>query len=432
MKICMLTNTYRPHVGGVAASVETLAAECRRAGHSVRIITPGFPGKGPEDDGEVLRVPALQQFNGSDFSVRVPIPNYIAARIADFDPDIVHAHHPFLLGDAALRLAYARQLPLVFTHHTLYENYTHYVPFDSPALRGFVVRLASDYANDCDGVIAPSQSVADLLASRGVDAPLQVIPTGVDTQAFATAEGAAFRQARGIPAEARVLGHVGRLAQEKNLDYLGAAVTHWLACGGNRHFLLVGDGPRSRALRQRFQEAGVGDRVSQPGKLTGDTLRDAYAAMDAFAFASTTETQGMVVAEAMAAGLPVFALDASGVRDVVVDGDNGRLLPLATTAQDFADAIEQGMNAATHDGWAANARRRAQTFDRGYCADRVMGFYSSLQATSRRPKTDHDWRDRLLGRIEAEWELISTKADSATDTLRERIRKRRGRWRQAR
>ncbi len=136
MKICMLTNTYWPHVGGVARAVETLANECRADGNAVQIIAPGFPGDEQEGHGDVLRVPAIQNFNGSDFSVRVPIPRIIAGRIEHFAPDVVHAHHPFLLGNAALRIAYENNLPLVFTHHTLYEQYTHYVPFDSPeALR---------------------------------------------------------------------------------------------------------------------------------------------------------------------------------------------------------------------------------------------------------------------------------------------------------
>ena len=423
MKICMLTNTYRPHVGGVAGSVETLADECRRAGHEVRVIAPGFPGDQHEAGGEVLRVPAIQQFNGSDFSVRVPIPNYIASHIADFDPDVVHTHHPFLLGDAALRLAYSRNLPLVFTHHTLYENYTHYVPFDSPTLKGFVVRLATDYANACDGVIAPSQSVAALLRARGVETPIEVIPTGVDTSAFAHGDGRGFREARGVPADACVLGHVGRLAREKNLDYLAEAVAEWLRGDARRHFLLVGDGPRGRMLREQFEIAGVDAQVTQTGKLTGDTLYDAYAAMDAFAFASLSETQGMVVAEAMAAGLPVFALDASGVRDVVIDGENGRLLAPDTPAGEFARVLAQGVVPETLAGWSRAARQQAEAFDRSVCARRVMDLYATLQSAPRAPKTDWHWWHRLLGRIEAEWELLSTKAESATDSLWDRIRK---------
>src|SRR3989339_50554 len=130
MKICMFTNTYLPHVGGVARSVNSFATELRNRGNEVLVIAPVFPGYEAHDSEEtdIIRVPAIQQFNGSDFSLSIPVPFFIDERIDAFDPDIIHSHHPYLLGDAALRAARRRRLPLVFTHHTLYERYVHYVP----------------------------------------------------------------------------------------------------------------------------------------------------------------------------------------------------------------------------------------------------------------------------------------------------------------
>jgi len=420
MKICMLTNTYRPHVGGVARSVQTLVDQCRAAGHSVQVIAPSFPGDEHEAELQVLRVPALQRFNGSDFSVRVPIPNMIARRIEQFAPDVIHTHHPFLLGDAALRIAYQHDLPLVFTHHTLYENYTHYVPFDSRTLKRFVVRLATDYANCCDAVIAPSQSVSALLEERGVRTPISVIPTGIDSAALASGDGPSFRAERGLPADAFVVGHVGRLAPEKNLEFLAEAIARWLRDDRQRRFLLVGDGAMSIPLRRRFERAGVEDRVLACGKLTGQTLSDAYAAMDLFAFASQTETQGMVLAEAMAAGLPVVALDGPGVRDVVGDRRNGRLLPAESDPTAFAEALARAEDSATRAEWHTAACATARDFDQVRCAAAVLELYRSVTLHERHPGDDWNWWQRLLGRVEAEWELISSKADSATGSLRDR------------
>ena len=151
MNILILTNSFTPHVGGVARSVQAFAAEYRKRGHRVMIVSPEFPEM-PMDEVDVVRIPAIQKFNASDFSVALPIHPQLSDTVDAFRADIVHAQHPFLLGFTALRLARHRGLPLVFTHHTLYEQYTHYVPGDSPALKRFAIELATRYANLCDQV----------------------------------------------------------------------------------------------------------------------------------------------------------------------------------------------------------------------------------------------------------------------------------------
>ena len=325
MRIVQLTNTYLPHVGGVARSVESFGREYRRLGHRVLVVAPAFEGA-PERETDVVRMPAIVRFNGSDFSVPVPVPGRVASALDRFRPEIVHSHHPFLLGDTALRVAAARDLPVVFTHHTLYERYTHYVPGDSPAMKRFVVDLVVGYSNLCDAVIAPSESIGELLLRRGVTAPVAVIPTGIEVERFASGDGGRFRRAEGIREDAFVVGHTGRLAPEKNLPLLARAVGRFLAAEPAARFLVVGAGPSAARVRSELAELGVADRLHMPGVLTGTRLADAYRAMDVFVFASRTETQGMVLVEAMAAGVPVVALDAPGVREVVRDGIDGRLL----------------------------------------------------------------------------------------------------------
>lgn len=413
MRICHLTNTFRPHVGGVARSVETLVEQCRAAGHEVLVVAPGFKGDRHERDAGLLRVPALQNFNGSDFSVRVPVPRLVRRRIDRFRPDLFHSHHPFLMGDTALRMAREFHRPLVFTHHTLYENYTHYVPFDSKTLKRVAIELATEYANACDAVIAPSNSVCELLRARGVRSPIQVIPTGVDTRALASGDGSRVRTRHGIDANALVIGHVGRLAPEKNLDFLARATASAVARSPGLRCLIVGDGPEGAAIRARFREQGCGDRLVMTGKLGGSALRDAYAAIDLFAFCSQSETQGMVVAEAMAAGCPVLALDGPGVRDVVADRRNGRLLPSDADPETFAAAIVNAMEAGSERAeWVRGARRTARQFDRKQCARAVLDLYASLDRKARSEATDWDWWDRIQARLDAEWTLVSSKAGS--------------------
>src|SRR5262249_10835710 len=161
----------------------------------------------------------------------------------------------------------------------------------------------------CDGVIAPSASIASLIKRRGVTAPVTVVPTGIDTAAFAAGNGADFRRRFKVPARAFVAGHVGRLAPEKNLGFLAKAGAPFLKQNPRAWFLVIGSGPSEDALKKTFATHGVGDRLVLAGSHTGRSLHDGYRAMDVFAFSSRSETQGLVVAEAMAAGRPVVALN---------------------------------------------------------------------------------------------------------------------------
>lgn len=419
MKIAMFTNTYLPHVGGVARSVKTLEDACRSQGHEVRVIAPEFEGS--EDSPDVLRVPAIQHFNGSDFSVQLPVPNIIREYMDDFRPDLIHSHHPFLLGDAALREAWKMRVPIVFTHHTLYERYTHYVPLDSPALKRVAVQLATEYCNLCDRIIAPSESIERLLLERGVTTPILAIPTGIDTGFFAAGNGARFRQQAGIPPEAKVIGHVGRLAREKNLLFIAEAVAACLKENPAAVLLLVGDGDvRVEMLAYLHNKVGQ-ERIFYAGKQTGQNLADAYAAMDWFVFASQTETQGLVLAEAMAAGKPVVALDGPGVREIMRDGENGLMLDGDATPGEFAAALARLMNdTGLSRRCAEQTRETAEDYSTERCAGRMLVCYQTLIGNHRRSAAaDPQPWDRLLAGIDIEWNLLVGKLSAAAAAVSE-------------
>lgn len=417
----MFTNTYLPHVGGVARSVATFTEDLRSLGHRVLVIAPTFPGQADTEDErtEVVRVPAIQNFNGSDFSVRVPIPFFINQKIEAFHPDVIHSHHPFLLGDSALRAARPRNLPLVFTHHTLYERYTHYVPLDSPAMKRFVIRLSTEYANLCNRVVAPSRSIAQLIHKRGVRKPIEEIPTGIDTRFFAGGRGKKFRKAQGIADHSLVVGHIGRLAPEKNLTYLAEAVALFLGSHPDGYFLVAGRGPSEAEIRRIFDTRGLSRQLLMAGMVTGQELSDTYKAMDLFVFASKTETQGMVLAEAMAAGKAVIALDASGAREVVRDGQNGRLLPADASCQTFAEAIAEFV----HNGekarkWQKEALKTAEHFSRESCAERMVRLYECISRQAPQQQDSLIPWDTLLRRLKTEWELLSQKTSAAAASVK--------------
>lgn len=422
MNICMLTNTYLPHVGGVARSVSSFADEYRRRRHRVLIVAPTFEGTPPPKRAEAIveRVAAIQNFNGSDFSVCLPLSAGLVDRIEQFNPHIIHAHHPFLLGDTALRLSARMNVPIIFTHHTRYEDYTHYVPFDSPTLREFAVNLSTEFANLCDGVIAPSESLAELIRSRGVQTPIRVIPTGIDLAAFGSGDGTGFRRRHNLAADAFVVGHVGRLAPEKNLALLADAVARFVKKVPSARFLVVGLGPSQDLLEETFSKRGIPGQLVLVGEHVGPSLADAYAAMDAFAFASLSETQGLVIVEAMAAGVPVIALDASGVRDVVRNNENGLLLPASANARMFAGHLAQlHAEAPLRAKLGANARTTAAAFSRERCADLALDFYGEIRQQTRHKRLaveQSPWGP-LLQRISVEWNLLAEKAHSVSQAL---------------
>ena len=418
MNILIFTNTFTPHVGGVARSVEAFTTEYRKRGHRVLVVAPEFPDRS-EQELDVVRIPAIQNFNASDFSVVLPIHPALTDTIDAFKPDIVHSQHPFLLGMTALRIARRRSLPLVFTHHTLYEQYTHYVPGDSSALKRFTIELATRYANLADQVFAPSESIRDLLQRRGVVTPITVVPTGVRLEDFAHGDGFACRRQRGIPEDAFVVGHLGRLAPEKNLEFLAQAVVDFVAGHPRAHFLVVGSGPSETALRDVFARAGLAARLHIAGILQQQALADALHAMDVFAFASTSETQGMVLTEAMAAGLPIVALDASGAREVVRDRHNGRLLTETTPAA-FTAVLHwlAALPPETLRELKQAACDTAEDFSMPRSADKALACFETLKPVAAAESgTDVSAWEGVLTAIKTEWDILKSVAGAGDAAL---------------
>lgn len=414
MNILMLTNTFTPHIGGVARSVESFSAEFRRQGHRVLVVAPTYENM-PEQEVDVVRVPAVQNFNGSDFSVVLPIPGLLSDAIEDFAPDVIHSHHPFLLGGTALRIAYIHELPLVFTHHTMYEQYTHYVPGNSKKLQQFAIKLSTSYANLCNMVFAPSESVAEILKARGVITPIEVVPTGVDCHKFVCGSGAGFRAAMEIPQDAFVIGHLGRLAPEKNLEFLAMAVVEYLHSNKNARLLLIGIGPSEQVVRRIFAAHHLQNRLHIVHALDQPLLASAYKAMDMFVFCSKSETQGMVLTEAMAAGTPVIALDAPGVREVVVNAENGRLLYNDSIKQ-FVAALQWAFSLpiAKKNGLQQVAIQTAQKFSMQHTAAAALAHYQKvLENGFAGDKEQYSSWQALLRLIRIEWSIIKNVIDAA-------------------
>jgi 1,2-diacylglycerol 3-alpha-glucosyltransferase len=236
----------------------------------------------------------------------------------------------------ARRLARAQGRPLVFTYHTRYEKYAHYVPLPEPLVSRIAVRLACRFAGAADLVVAPSARIAESLEGQGVKAEIAVVPTGVPLDLFRPGDRATARRRLGLAGDAPLCLYVGRLDREKSVERVIEAFGSIELAVSGAELLLVGQGSHETALRRLAASSPARSRIRFTGSVAREELPPYYQAADLFLFSSETETQGLVLAEAHACGLPAVAVRASGVDEVVRDGETGLLTK--AEAGDLADA----------------------------------------------------------------------------------------------
>lgn len=328
LRVAMVTNNFLPFIGGVPISIDRLRRGLERLGHRVRIIAPSYAG---QDDGgmDVVRIPSLCNLpRHSAFRLAHPLSRRMRKGLRSFAPELIHIHHPFWLGWTAQWQARRLRVPTVFTYHTRLEHYAHFVPLPGPLFRNLIAHAAvRRFANRCHGVIVPTESAEEYLRVIGVTVPIYVRATGVDLEYFQTPRPGAVDRLRSqydIQAGQRVLVSVSRLSPEKNIAFLLAAA-HALRHRSAQPFrcLIIGEGEERQHLQDRIDALGLADVVTLVGAVPPGHLVNHYQLADAFVFASQSETQGMVILEAMAAGLPVVAVRSSGIDDVVEHERNG-------------------------------------------------------------------------------------------------------------
>ncbi|MBI4241968.1 MAG: glycosyltransferase family 4 protein [Candidatus Rokubacteria bacterium] len=377
MRVGLFTNNYLPVRGGVPTSVETLRAGLHALGHRAWVFAPRFPGSAPDPPG-VVRFPSLPALTYPEFSLAIPWSRRVAQMIEGLALDIFHAQHPFLLGGTARRLARRQGQPLVFTYHTHYEKYAHYVPFRRGLVERLAVSWSTRFANGSDLVIAPSEAVRSVLRTRGVTTPIEVVPTGVPLDRFTPGDRARARCALGLPPDEPILLYVGRLDREKSVERLLDAFRLVVEALPRARLVVVGQGTQAVRLRARARGTSAGERVSFVGVQPREGLPDYYRAVDLFCFASQTETQGLVLAEAHASGLPCVAVAGPGVDEVVADGETGLLVKPDPRALAEA-AIELLLDPVRRGAMGGRAREIAcQHFGAERQSARVAALYGRL------------------------------------------------------
>jgi glycosyltransferase involved in cell wall biosynthesis len=364
--VAFFTECYLPIVNGVVASIDGLRAGLVQAGVDVTIVAPRF-SRARDDDGAILRLPSLPLPAPTAYRLCVPIVSRrTRARIRA--ASVVHAHSPFVTGWLGASVARRQRIPLVFTYHTRLEEYAHYAPFEPRATRSAMTALTRTFANRADAVVVPTRAMERHLRDIGVLAPIAIVPSSIDVERFGA--GRRTRAARallGANDGERIVLAVARVAKEKRLELAIDA----LARARGFRLAIVGAGPERAALEGRAAALGVRERVRFTGQLDPAALPDLYASSDAFVFPSASETQGLVLAEAMAAGLPVVAVDGAVNREVLAGF--GRLA--APDPGEFADALAAAV-AAPRDRAAAEHARRS--FSRRRQAAAMLELYRSI------------------------------------------------------
>ncbi|WP_417741566.1 glycosyltransferase [Salipiger sp.] len=328
LRIAMFTNSYLPFTGGLPLSVERLKRGLEAQGHEVLVVCPSYGTTQTEPS--VWRVPALAR-EGSMIRLANPFHLRTWKRLREFSPDVVHLHHPFWLGTLGLRLARRLRVPAVFTYHTRLEHFAHIVPLPGALFRNVVAHwIINRFANRCDSVIVPTPVTRDYIRLIGVHVPVDVQPTGVDTELYCNQPAERLSQLRGEvnPDSRLLLITVARLSPEKNLSFILKAMGALRDRGAPRFRLLVlGEGEERATLEAMIDELDLQDCVRLVGEVPSDEVPSWLRISDIFVFASASETQGMVVLEAMAAGLPVVAVNSSGIDAFVENRETGYATP---------------------------------------------------------------------------------------------------------
>ena len=325
MRILMVTNNYSPYSGGVVSSINATVQTLQSQGHQVTLATLDFLGKAHNDPVWVKRLicPIKFRYKKNHMAIAWRAKKQLKKLIAEINPDIVHVHHPFLLGRIAARIAKPLGIPVVFTYHTVYEAYAHYVFLPERITKYFVKRRVLSFCRYVDGIIAPSSSIKNYLLAERIATPIKVIPSGL-LPVFISPDSAPRPIEQGI---ARLLV-VSRMVKEKNIEMLLHVAAQLAVQNISFTLTLAGYGAEYEPLKKyAYDELRLSPEqimfVHQPPK--EDIVR-LYQTSDIFLFSSRSDTQGIVLAEAMASGLPVIAVDGPGQRDIIVQNENGYIV----------------------------------------------------------------------------------------------------------
>jgi glycosyltransferase involved in cell wall biosynthesis len=388
MRILMISDVYFPRVNGVSTSIQTFRRGLHAAGHQTTLIAPAYPGAAATDEPDIVRIPSRYlPRDPEDRLMKGAALRGLTANLRDRGFDLVHIQTPFIAHYEGVRLARELRLPVVETYHTYFEEYLHhYIPLLPRALMRFAARqFTRSQCNALDALVVPSGAMEQALRAYGIGCPMHIIPTGMEMERFKGGEGARFRQRLDIGADQPTLVHVGRVAHEKNIDFLFRMLRKVLEREPRAVLIIAGEGPALSHCKSYAAALRLTENTRFVGYLQRDTeLLDCYRSGDLFVFSSRTETQGLVLLEAMALGIPVVSTAYMGTADIVNPERGARVAP--DDEAGFADIVVRLLqDHPQRVALSAEAQAYAASWSAEAMASRLVTLYRSIIAAGPAP-----------------------------------------------
>ena len=383
MKILFISDVYFPRINGVSTSIRTFVKQMQAMGHDVHLIAPDY-GVKTEDDAWIKRIPARSiYFDPEDKLMKFGAAIDTLAELRKEKYDLIHIHTPFVAHYLGLKLAHLLDVPTVETYHTFFEDYLHlYLPIiPKPIAKSMARFISRRQCNKVDAIVAPSKPMLHVLREYGITTKGEVVPTGLQAHSFADADGAAFRKKHGIEQDRPMALFVGRVAFEKNIGFLLQMWVHLIKKMPNALLVIAGEGPAEKSLHALSEKLGLKENVKFLGYLDRNTeLNACYRSADVFVFSSKSETQGLVLLEAMAQSTPVVAIAELGTKSILIEGEGALIAP--DEEIEFANKVERVLS---------DKKLRKQLSDAGIGyvktrwtdraqAERMIAFYQEVVA----------------------------------------------------
>ncbi len=383
MRIGLFTDTYPPFINGVSTSIAMLKSALCKLGHEVYVVTvnPDNMSYDFDSDEHIIRLPGIP-VGIYDYRLTGIYPLKAINKIKEWNLDIIHSHTEFGVGTFARIMAKQLDIPIVHTYHTMYEDYVHYITkgyFDAASKKALEYFTKFYCDKTVTELIVPTKKTYDLFKKKyEYDRNIHIVPTGIEVERFYKENNSdikteEIRNKYNIKKDDFVVLFVGRLASEKNVTFLINNQEELIKHNNNCKLLIIGDGPDSDDFKSLANTLGIADNVIFTGKIPWDNIHEYYQVASIFVSASHTETQGLTLLEAMAASIPVVALDDEAFRDVVVNDSNGYLFK---DEQQYVNYIIKLMdNKTTYNRLSHQARINGETHSSKYYAENVLEVY---------------------------------------------------------